>query len=285
MRMIELGKRLRAVLLACLVLGAGQRATFAASASDSAFSWFAQLVAFDQTSRTVTAKAPVEAHVVRYLGQFKPGEFIVLVWQQFGGEGDAVRYVAPASAMAAETGYIVRAQYVSADPTARTITFKTSVPELVVKTLATARPGTPIKVRSSALLTASRSPVAAIALNETPKPRPVAKADAGKDAAGANIAGKWALQTSVMNNALRLTCDLTQQGKKLGGKCGGPGPLGDVDVTGGVDGKAVTLQFEVTSFGPRLVFLHRGEVDEQGTTVKGMLNMLGEDSPFTMSKQ
>ena len=74
-------------------------------------------------------------------------------------------------------------------------------------------------------------------------------------------------------------------GRYAGARVGGPGPLGDVTVTGGrVDGNDVKFQFDVTSFGPRLTFLLTGELDAAGTTIEGMLNMAGMDSPFTAVK-
>jgi hypothetical protein len=258
----------------------------ARAASAPMFSWFADLVAFDRASRQVTVKATVEPHVLRYIERFRPGDPIVIVWQQFEGEGDAVKYIAASDRVAADAGFIVRGAFVGADVAGRSMTFTTAVADGLIKTLASARAGTSIRFRSSQLPENGRPATTALALDEVPKPRPAPKprpSEADEASRSANVAGKWTLETRVMNNALKLTCDFTQEGKKLGGKCGGPGPLGEVEISGGVDGTAVTFQFEVTSFGPRLVFLHRGELGADGA-IKGTLNMMGADSAFTMTK-
>jgi hypothetical protein len=243
-------------------------------------------VAFDRASRQVTVKATVEPHVLRYIDRFRPGDPIVIVWQQFEGEGDAIKYMAVPDRAAADAGFILRGVFVGVDVGGPSVTFTTAVADGLIKTLASARAGTSIRFRSSQLPEKARAATTALALDEVPKPRPAPKprpTEADDARGSANVAGKWTLETRVMNNALKLTCDFTQEGKKLGGKCGGPGPFGEVEISGGVDGTAVTFQFEVTSFGPRLVFLHRGDLAADGA-IKGTLNMMGADSPFTMTK-
>jgi hypothetical protein len=266
-----------ATAMVCLLAGARMHA-----ASDASFAWFGELVAADQ--KAVTARAIVEPHVAKYVGQFKPGDRIVLVWQQFDGEGDAVKYVAPERAMAADAGYLVRAEFVSADPASRSLVFKTAVPDSVAKILSTARPGTPIKIRASSEPAPQRTAIVAVALNETPRPRPAPKVEAAATNA-VDIAGHWALESSLMGNPVKLACDLTQAGKKLGGTCAGPGPLKSLEVTGGIDGTAVKFQFEITSFGPALTLLYQGELDPQHTAIKGNVNLMGNDSPFTMKRE
>src|SRR5438128_1702506 len=98
--------------LVMTVLALGLRPAGAQSSSP-AFGWFAELVSFDAATRMMTAKARIEPHVVKHVGKFAPGDRVVLVWTQFGGEADAIRYVAAESAMAAESGYIVHARFIS----------------------------------------------------------------------------------------------------------------------------------------------------------------------------
>ncbi len=283
MKMLTRGR----LVLGMTLLSAIPTSSFAqAVKAPPAFDWYAELVATDAAKKTVTAKAPMLPHVGKYVGAFTPGQPIVVVWSQFGGAGDVVRYIVPADATTIESGYVVKGQYVAADAKANTFTFVTGAPDTVIRTLSAAAPGTAIKVHAALVGETGRSPIVSVALNEKPKARPAAKVVVSAiDPNDAVVAGSWVLDTSVMNNALKLSCDLTQQGKKLGGKCAGPGPLGELAVTGAVNGKSVTVQFDVSSFGPTLTFQHRGEVDAQGGTIKGTLNVMGSDSAFTMTKK
>jgi len=250
------------------------------------FDWYAELVSTDAAKKTVTARAPMLPHVGKYIGKFHAGQPIVVVWSQFDGAGDAVTYVVPADASAIEGGYVLKGEYVAADTKANTVTFVTAAPDPVIRTLSTAAPGTAIKMHAALVAEAAKSPILNVALNEKPKARPEVKvAELAVDPNDAVVAGTWLLETSVMNNALKMTCDLTQQGKKLGGKCAGPGPIGELPATGSVNGKTVTVQFELNSFGPSLTFLHKGEIDAQGATIKGTLNMMVSDSAFTLTKK
>ena len=62
--------------------------------------------------------------------------------------------------------------------------------------------------------------------------------------------------------------------------------LGEVTLTkGGVKDRTVSFQFDVTSFGPALVFLLKGDLDAQVTAMKGMVSVSGFDAPFTAVRQ
>ena len=112
--------RVSAAFLICGLVIATPLDTVAAPATAQSFAWFGELVSLDKTAKTLTVKAPIEPHVSRYVSRFTPGQSIVLLWMTFDGEADAVRYIAGADAVTAESGYLVRAEFVSADAAGRT---------------------------------------------------------------------------------------------------------------------------------------------------------------------
>ena len=268
--------------LATAAIGLGPGHTVSAQPAAHGFVWFAELVSADRAAKTVTVKARVESHVVRTLEPLTPGTRVALVWSQFNGEADAVRYVERIETMPADSGgYIVRGQFVASDAAGTTLTFITLASDRVLAALASARPGTLIRMTASML----EAPASAVALNEGPKPRPVKAADAEPVAEVANAAGTWLIETAIMSNPIKLTCPLVQDGAKLTGSCGGA-PPGEVTLTkGGVKDRTVSFQFDVTSFGPALVFSLKGDLDAQGTAMKGMVSVSGFDAPFTAVKQ
>jgi hypothetical protein len=219
---------------------------------------------------------------VRTLQPLTPGTRVALVWTQFDGEADAVRYVQRIEAMPADSGgYIVRGQYVASDAAGPTLTFVTSASDKVLEALASAKAGTPIRMSASML----EAPASAVALDQGPKPRPVKVVAADRAGDVANAAGTWLIETAIMSNAIKLKCLLVQEGAKLTGSCGGP-PLGDVTLTkGGMKDRTVSFQFDITSFGPVLMFSLKGDLDAEGTAMKGMVSVSGFDAPFTAVKQ
>jgi hypothetical protein len=270
-------------LLATAALGLSSGHTLLAERPAHTFVWFAELVSADRAAKTVTVKARVEGHVVRMFQTLTPGTPVALVWAQFDGEADAIRYIEPVDALPAESGgYIVRGQVVAFDGSGQTLTFAAPASDKVLDALRSARAGTPIRMTASM----QEAPASAVALNEVAKPRPVkvAAADAAVDVA--NAAGTWVVETAIMSNPIKLRCPLVQAGAKLTGSCDGGPPLSDLTITkGGVKDRTVSFQFDITSFGPALVFSLKGDLDEQGTAMKGMVSVSGFDAPFTAVKQ
>ena len=270
-------------LFLLVVLGSAREV--AAQAEEPSFAWFAELVSFDHVGKTVTARAPIEAHVAKYIGRFEQGERIVVVWSQFDAEGDIVRYVGRAETMTAGSGYIVHAEYVSADVDGQTLTFATPVLDGVVATLASAGPGAPIKVGSPMWQASSVIPVVSVALNERPRPRPEpVRVEDTLVWDGVDVVGEWALKTSLMGNDLTLSCEFTQAGPELGGRCTGPPPLSELELNGNVDGHGVAFKIEA-DVGVKLVLLHTGELNPEETVIEGTLDLMGNVSAFTMVRQ
>src|SRR5277367_988377 len=106
-------RRLSALLVAAAMgLGAGQ--TLFAQRPARTFVWFAELVSADRAAKTVTVKAHVESHVVRAFQTLTPGTPVALVWMEFDGEADAIRYIERVDTLPADSGgYIVRGQVVA----------------------------------------------------------------------------------------------------------------------------------------------------------------------------
>ena len=256
-----------------------------AQTKSQSFGWYAELVRFDQAAKTVTARAPIAEHVARYIGRFAPGERIVLVWSQYDAEGDLIRYVERAEAMAATSGYIVPVEYVSSDADGRTLTFATPVSDGAAGLLAAAAPGTPFRGGSPMVDPTPTAAVVSVALDRTPEPRPEpVVVEAALDWDGVDVAGAWALSTSLMGNDVSLSCIFTQAGPELGGTCTGPDPLGEVALEGSVDGNDVSFKLEA-DVGVQLVLLHQGALNADATIIAGTLDLMGNLSSFTMVRE
>jgi hypothetical protein len=121
---------------------AGRIAAQAPTSFDArTYFWYAQMVAVDAQARTLTVQAPIATQVTRYISRFKAGDTIVIVWTANGGkpETGAALYVAKLEEMRAakvDSGYLVPAEFVSADSAGKTITFKVALSD---RTLSSAR--------------------------------------------------------------------------------------------------------------------------------------------------
>ena len=104
--------------------------------------------------QAVSVSSPVERHVFRYVERFGQGDGVVLLWAPGDGrEVTAVRYLqhrGPADGVAAalDHGYVLPAEFISADEQSRRITFKAQVPESTFDALAGIQPGQWVKVTS-----------------------------------------------------------------------------------------------------------------------------------------
>lgn len=141
-------QRYSAALLAT-VLCAGLAATASAQTARM-WNWYAEIVSIDQARKEITVKAQMTPAVATYLNKFKAGDRVVLVWRidgAKGGETDTVLLVATPDEMSiVDVGYITRVDFVAGDAAAKTLTFKTVVPDNVLAPIAAAQPGSWIKV-------------------------------------------------------------------------------------------------------------------------------------------
>jgi hypothetical protein len=123
----------------------------ASSGTNRSFVWFAELVSFDSAAKTMTVKAAVNEAVAKYLDRFKPGQHIVLVWtaDNTKPETGPVRYIEAYETIKAsnvDQGYMLPTEFVAADATARTVTFKATVPETAIPALTAIKPGRSVSV-------------------------------------------------------------------------------------------------------------------------------------------
>jgi hypothetical protein len=135
-----------AVTLSAVASAAG--VAFAQPVTNQRYVWFGQVVLYDQHGKTVTVKAPYRPHVNRYIGEFKRGDKVMLTWgTPDPGETEAIIYVGRYEASSgAKWGYVLPADFVSADTTEHSLTFAVAIPSKALKVLKTVPSGGYIKV-------------------------------------------------------------------------------------------------------------------------------------------
>ena len=166
------------VLLQILLVVGAAESVFAQAAPVDAkrtYVWFAELVSFDNAAKTMTVKSAVNEAVARYLDRFKPGRRIVLVWtaDNTKPETGPVRYIEAYETMkgsGVNLGYILPAEFVTADAAARTVTFKTTVPEAAIQALTAIQPGRSIAVTTPMSQPSEAAVIASIAASDRPQP-------------------------------------------------------------------------------------------------------------------
>ena len=256
-----------------------------AQTADSSFAWYANLVSFDPTVPAVTVRARAEPHVVRHVREFAPGEEVVVFWSQHAGEADIVRYVAPIDRVVAETGYVLRASHVASDNLDDSVAFTVPVANDVRSELAPAAAGTPLRFQSSMALASGHAPLS-VALAEVPRPRPepVVKPVTWD---GVNIAGTWDLATvDFPGNPLPMECTVTQAASELGGSCSAPPPVGTLELQGTVENRYVLFKMEPEIGMPwPVLMVHTGELGSDGTEIAGERELMGDRTPFTMTRR
>ena len=89
----------------------------------------------------------------------------------------------------------------------------------------------------------------------------------------ASVAGTWDVVANVGGSQSEQTCTFVQKDGELTGSC--KGQRGTYSVTGKVDGKSVTWQFEIEYEGQRLIPVYTGTLESAdkiagGVDVQGM---------------
>jgi hypothetical protein len=171
------------VLLPLFLAVAAAQIAFAQAAPSGAkrsYVWFAELVSFDNTAKTMTAKAAVNEAVAKYLDRFKPGQHIVLVWtaDNTKPETGPVRYIEAYETIKAsnvDQGYMLPAEFVSADAAARTVTFKATVPETAIQTLTAIQPGRSMSVTTPMSQPSETATITSIDASDRPQSAPPPK--------------------------------------------------------------------------------------------------------------
>jgi hypothetical protein len=136
-----------AALTLC-ALGVQALDAFAESSKNQSYVWFGEVVMYDEKGKTVTVETPYREHINRYIGEFKRGDRVMLTWATpRPGETDALIYVGRHDAnSAAKWGYVLPAEFVSADTSARRLRFTVPLPAKALKALTRIPSGGWIKV-------------------------------------------------------------------------------------------------------------------------------------------
>ena len=105
----------------------------------------------------------------------------------------------------------------------------------------------------------------------------------------ADISGDWDIQGHFdVDGSIRvdLVCTFTQNDGKLSGSCTGGDGSSRPPVTGQVDGKQISWQFDTgrQSNGQNYTITFMGRLDNAGTVIEGTLSAGGQDGPFTAKK-
>ena len=145
--------------------------TPAQAAKNQTYAWSGEVIMYDEKGKTVTVKAPYLEHINRYIGEFTRGDKVMLNWATSRpGETEAIRYVGRHDVSAgAKWGYILPAEFVSVDTTARRLTFTVAVPSKALKTLKRVPAGGWIKVTTP--FDQSNETAAIVALEASTEPQ------------------------------------------------------------------------------------------------------------------
>jgi hypothetical protein len=85
-----------------------------------------------------------------------------------------------------------------------------------------------------------------------------------------SVAGNWKVSANVSGNASESTCTFSQKDADLTGTC--KGERGDVTITGKVDGKTVSWQFDTQYEGQTLTVYYSGTLDSS-EKIAGSINV------------
>lgn len=99
----------------------------------------------------------------------------------------------------------------------------------------------------------------------------------------ADVSGIWEIEGDVVGNPVNATCDIKSADNKLKGSCKIEG-AGDSDLTGALDGDAVTWQFDVEANGTAYRLVFTGKMESE-TAIKGSISVADVEGSFTARKQ
>ncbi len=87
----------------------------------------------------------------------------------------------------------------------------------------------------------------------------------------ATLNGKWKIHNDFSGNESDVTCNFTQKDKDLSGSC--TTDSGDKPVSGKVDGKTITFQYDSEYQGTALTAKYSGALDSAGTKLSGTVSV------------
>jgi hypothetical protein len=141
----------------------------AAQAKEESYQWSAELVAFDETARTMTLKTMVVGDATKQAATFKPGDKVLLTWSGIDKYASAINGVHRyEGAVKSDSRFAFPAEFVSFTSNMY-LTFKAPVPADAVTRLKTIKP-TQWVTATSRHGAAAGTPIAAIRGYNDPEP-------------------------------------------------------------------------------------------------------------------
>ncbi|MGH9559391.1 MAG: hypothetical protein ACRD30_09140 [Bryobacteraceae bacterium] len=99
---------------------------------------------------------------------------------------------------------------------------------------------------------------------------------------GADVTGKWAVDGKIGDFPIQPVCALTQKDAALTGACSLQGA--DFPLTGSVNGKDLTWQYEVDYQGMHLTVVYKATLDTDDS-MKGTVSVMDGSGAFTAKRQ
>jgi hypothetical protein len=113
----------------------------AAQSASESYQWHAELVAFEENSRMVTVKSRAVGDALKQLGNFKPGDKIMLTWSGFDKFAYAINGALRYDASKAEQRFSFPTEFVAFDSAGEYVTFKAQIPASNVTKVRPIKPG------------------------------------------------------------------------------------------------------------------------------------------------
>ena len=114
------------------------------AAAEGTYRWNGELVALDESTRTLTIRARVAAaDGLTAVTGAQTGDPIVITWSGFEDRANDIRTVVPedGSGLWGSDGFLLQAEFVAVDPASSYLTFKAAIPEESVAAVRTLTPG------------------------------------------------------------------------------------------------------------------------------------------------
>ena len=154
------------VTLCVLVFTAGRMAATPVQSTPTGsetYFWHGELVALDQTAKTITVKSMVVGSASDELGHFKAGDRVMLSWSGFDKYANAVNHVARYDATKkSDERFAFPAEFVSFDAAQKYMTFKAPIPAESISKLQTLKSGQWVTATSPHGKSSETQPIVAI---------------------------------------------------------------------------------------------------------------------------
>jgi hypothetical protein len=135
----------------------------ASQLNSKTFTWSAEFVALDESTRFLTVKAPVVGeHAPADFGRFKAGERMMLRWSGYDTSADAISTAIRPADVKTDERFTFPADFVAFDANRRYATFKVQIPENNVASLKALKPGEWVTATSPQGSSSKTTPIVSI---------------------------------------------------------------------------------------------------------------------------